>query len=237
MRALTALVMPVLAAQAPASRLAAGTSIEENGVDTIHAFSLRGMADPGSRDRRTITAGWFAGLLARLDPDPDRAAAEYERLRRALVKFFDWRGHTAPDECADETLDRLARKLGDTAVGDVDRYAYGIARLVLLEQQRLPKPAPIGPEFDYAAAPPSAMPDEISGEERLRGCFERCLDRLPRQERELAVGYYEGERGVRIANRRRLAAALELSDNALRSRVQRLRDQIAQCVHACMSGR
>src|SRR4249919_1835401 len=121
MRALTALVMLVLAAQAPASRLAAGRSIGETGVDTIHAVSWRGMADPGSRDRRTITAGRFAGLLARLDPDPDRAAAEYERLRRALGKFFDWRGHPAPDECADETLDRLARKLGDTAVGDVDR--------------------------------------------------------------------------------------------------------------------
>lgn len=195
------------------------------------------MADPGSHDRRTITAARLAGLLARLDPDRDRAAAEYERLRRALVKFFDWRGHTTPDECADETLDRLARKLADTAVGDVDGYAYGIARLVLLEQQRLPALDSIGPDFDYGMAPPAAMPDGASAEEQMRECFERCLERLPRQDRELAVGYYEGERGVRIANRQRLAAALDLSHNALRSRVQRLRDQLERCVQTCMSGR
>ena len=195
------------------------------------------MADPESHDRRTITAGRFARLLARLDPDRDRAAAEYERLRRTLVKFFDWRGHPVPDECADETLDRLARKLTDTTVGDVDRYAYGIARLVLLEQQRLPAFDSIGLDFEYGAAAPAAMPGEASADEQMRGCFERCLERLPRQDRELAVGYYEGERGVRIANRQRLAAAFQLSDNALRSRVQRLRDQLERCVQTCMSGR
>jgi DNA-directed RNA polymerase specialized sigma24 family protein len=195
------------------------------------------MADPESHDRRTITAGRFAGLLARLDPDRDRAAAEYERLRRALVKFFDWRGHPAPDECADETLDRLARKLTDTAVGDVDRYTYGIARLVLLEQQRLPAFDSIEPGFEHGAAPPAIMPDEATAHDQMRGCFDMCLERLPRQDRELAVGYYEGERGVRIANRQRLAAAFHLSDNALRSRVQRLRDQLERCVQTCMSGR
>lgn len=195
------------------------------------------MAESGFHDRRTITAERFAALLARLDPDPDRAAAEYERLRRALIKFFDWRGHTAPDDCADETLDRLARKLGDTAVGDVNRYAYGIARLVLLEQQRLPVLAPIGPEADSARVPPPAMPDEASRDEQMRDCFEGCLDRLPRRDHELVVAYYEGERGARIANRQRLAAAFELSDNALRSRVQRLRDQLERCVRTCMTGR
>jgi DNA-directed RNA polymerase specialized sigma24 family protein len=195
------------------------------------------MADPESHDRRTITAGRFAALLARLDPDRDRAAAEYERLRRTLVKFFDWRGHPAPDECADDTLDRLARKLTETTVDDVFRYAYGIARLVLLEQQRLPGFDSMGPGFEYGSAPPAAMPGEASAHEQMRGCFERCLDRLPRQDRDLAVGYYEGERGVRIANRQRLAAAFQLSDNALRSRVQRLRDQLERCVQTCLSGR
>jgi hypothetical protein len=79
-------------------------------------------------DNRSITAVGFARLLARLHPDVGEAGHEYERLRRALVKFFDWRGALSPDECADEALDRLARKLDETAVDDVRNYALGIAR-------------------------------------------------------------------------------------------------------------
>ncbi|MGH9330319.1 MAG: RNA polymerase sigma factor, partial [Vicinamibacterales bacterium] len=62
---------------------------------------------PPVAGRGTASAG-FARLLERLDPDPDRAAAAYERLRAALEKFFDWHGAWPPEECADETLDRLA---------------------------------------------------------------------------------------------------------------------------------
>jgi hypothetical protein len=90
-------------------------------------------------DDRTITAAGLALLLGRLDSDTERAALEYERLRRTLVRFFDWRGISPPDECADETLDRLARRLEEaTRIDDVRSYAYGIARIVLLERRRRP---------------------------------------------------------------------------------------------------
>ena len=51
-----------------------------------------------------------------------------------------------------------------------------------------------------------------------------------------------GKKAESIAARRlhlkqRLAAAFQLSDNALRSRVQRLRDQLERCVQTCMSSR
>ena len=85
----------------------------------------------------------LARLLARLGPDEDRAGREYERLRRSLIRFFDWRGAWPSDECADETIDRLARKLQDTVVEDVCGYAHGIARMVLLEWQRKPARVPI----------------------------------------------------------------------------------------------
>src|SRR4030095_8986131 len=68
---------------------------------------------PGGTSHATheLSARALRLLLARLDPDPDRAGAAYEALRRALVKFFDWRGARVPEEGADETLDRLARQL------------------------------------------------------------------------------------------------------------------------------
>src|ERR1043166_9720615 len=102
---------------------------------------------------RSVTAVSFTRLLERLHPDRDQAAAEYEPLRRALVKFFDWRGVWPADECADDTLDRLARKLEGTHVEDVQKYVRGIARLVLLERRRAPKFSPLEDALPTTAAP------------------------------------------------------------------------------------
>lgn len=186
---------------------------------------------PPAGNRRAITADSFARLLDRLHPDEEQAAEEYERLRRSLVKFFDWRGAFPPDECADETLDRLAHKLAHTDVQDVRKYVHGIARLVLLERRRVPSLTPIEDVPHVAAAAPAPV-DERN---KLRDCFDHCLAELPEEGRMLIVRYYEGERNVKIANRRRLATMLGVTENALRSRVQRLRDRLEQCVQACSS--
>ena len=186
-----------------------------------------------SDDDRSMTAAGLARLLARLHPDDELAALEYEKLRRALVKFFDWRGAWPPDECADIALDRLARKLEEeTVVKDVRTYAHGIARLVLLERRRQPVFSPIDGTRDFASAPAVPPGDE---DELLGVCFDRCLAAIPAEGRSLVVRYYEGERHAKISNRRRLADAFGVSENALRSRVHRLRDRIEDCVQTCVS--
>jgi DNA-directed RNA polymerase specialized sigma24 family protein len=175
-----------------------------------------------------LSAVGLSRLLARLDPDPERAGALYEDLRRTLVKFFDWRGSCAPDEGADETLDRLAGKLADGDVVEEPRsYARGIARLVLLEQWRRPalQASPANErELDRIPAPD---PPEAGA---AGACLERCLAELPPGSRELILEYYAAEGRAKIDNRRRLAAALGLSETALRSRAQRLRDRLERCV-------
>jgi DNA-directed RNA polymerase specialized sigma24 family protein len=185
-----------------------------------------------STDERSITRTGLARLLARLDANPELAAAEYERLRRVLVKFFTWRGVWPPDECADVTLDRLARRIQeDVEVLDVGQYTYGIARLVLLERQRQPRVASLDEHPDLLNRP-MASPE---ARDPRQDCLERCLTQLPDASRELILRYYEGERQAKIANRQRLADTLGVSENALRSRMRRLRDRLEACVRACMS--
>ena len=184
-------------------------------------------------DDRLMTATGLSLLLARLDPDVERAALEYERLRRALIKFFDWRGAWPPEECADETLDRLARKLEtETMIDSVRAYAHGIARLVLIERRREPLMFPIEEMSELASVPATSTGDSS---QRLRDCFDRCLADLPEESRSMIERYYEGEGQLKIANRRRLASALGLSENALRCRVQRIRDRLEHCVGACVA--
>jgi len=53
--------------------------------------------------------------------------------------------------------------------------------------------------------------------------------------RALILDYYRAEGAVKIANRQRMAAELKVSENGLRSRVQRVRDRLERDVRECMA--
>ena len=179
---------------------------------------------------RGLSAATFASLLSRLGPDTESGGAAYEHLRRALVGFFTWRGAATPEECADETLDRLAVRLAEgVIVGDVPRFAHGIARLVLLEHWRRPDRRSV--PLEDLGHEPAAPADRPDGDDARAQSLARCLDELPAEGRELLLRYYGGGDGrSRIDGRKRMAHALGLSENALRSRAQRLRDQLESCI-------
>src|SRR5437879_2079506 len=81
-----------------------------------------------------LTADIFAKLLARLDPNRERAGERYEDLRRTLTRFFEWRCAPFPEEQTDEVFNRVARRLGEgIEVRNVSSYCYEVARLVCLE--------------------------------------------------------------------------------------------------------
>lgn len=182
-------------------------------------------------DVQALTGERLAGLLARLHADPEQAGREYERLRQTLIRFFDWRGGGPPDECADECIDRLARRLDEQApVLDVYRFALGIARLVRLERQRqaMTTPLDLVPELRAVQASAPAAEDAA-----LLDGFDHCLAALPADSRALVLGYYNATTPAeKIANRRRLSTSMGLSENALRSRVQRIRNRLESCIRA-----
>ena len=185
--------------------------------------------------RWELTATGLERLLVRLDSDPTRAAEAYETLRLSLTRFFDWRGAHFPDECADEALNRLTRRLDEGAdIADLHGFALGIARLVLLEQARSPQLRQ--DELDEQRIGP-APPVDRETDARLHDCLESCLAALPADARRLILEYYQDQRRQKIDRRVRLATELGLSANALRSRVQRVRDRLERCVRSCLAGR
>jgi len=179
-----------------------------------------------------LTAGAFAALLSRLGPDAERAGAVYEHLRRALVSFFAWRGAATPEECADETLDRLARRLDDgVVVEDVAPFARGIARLVLLEHWRRSEARGVSLDGLGSGHPVTPEPpDEVLSE-----CLSRCLSELAPESRDLILEYYVAEGRRRIEARKHIAQALGVSESALRNRAQRLRDRLERCLTLCLA--
>jgi DNA-directed RNA polymerase specialized sigma24 family protein len=176
--------------------------------------------------RWELTERALQGLLARLDTNPVVAGEKYEHLRRALLKFFSWHQMPEAESSADETLDRIARRLdaGHT-IDDITGFAHGVAKLVSRERQR--RAAPMLTAWDerlVANAVASSSEDEVRD-----ACLQHCLAALSPQDRDLIVAYYVGTGRGRIDGRARLAAALGVTENALRLRVQRLRDHLRGC--------
>ena len=187
-----------------------------------------------------LTAEAFERLLRLLDADRESAGAKYELARRRLTEFFEARGSHSPCDHADETLNRAARKLAEgERVGDINKYLYGVARLLLLEWGRSRERNVIA--LERVAPPAAPSTEEMEEEERRREgrerrfeCFERCLKKLPPESRAFIVTYYKEEKGSKIEGRRRQAETLGVSPNALRLRAARIRLTLERCVGECL---
>ncbi len=171
----------------------------------------------------------FEGLLRKLSPDRDQAAAEYELLRFRLTKFFQWRSTENPDEFADLTLDRLARRLeAGEHIEPLYSYCCGIARMLLLEARRTNERRAEALRVLEASSPHASVPH--SNETLPLDALSKCLARLPLESRNLVLDYYQGEKQPLIERRKALAERLGIPINALRLRVNRIRMQLEKCV-------
>lgn len=175
-------------------------------------------------------------LLALLDMDRDQAARRYEEIRKQLIRRFEGLGCTAPEELADLTFDRFARRLAkglELKNENPGGFIYGIAANVFKEWRR----KTISQEVlhDINTGPTSEDPVDLAGDEerlRHRRCLRHCLDRLSKDQRQMVLAYYTGE--DRIGARHTLAGQLCLTLNALRIRAHRARRQLEECVHRCL---
>jgi DNA-directed RNA polymerase specialized sigma24 family protein len=187
--------------------------------------------------RREVTAEMFGRLLSALDRDPDRAGEKYEELRRVLVRFFQWRGAPFPEEHADETFDRVSRKLGpDLEIANIGGYCYEVARLVCLEELKGRDSKAVSMDWITGRPFPPAAVERGDQTSRLT-CLEDCLGALPQESRELILEYYRDDGRMRIDRRRALADRLGVPRETLANRAQRVRDRLEQCVSDCLGRR
>jgi RNA polymerase sigma factor (sigma-70 family) len=182
-----------------------------------------------------LNADSFDRFLQGLNPNREIAGEEYEHLRKVLVNFFDWRGCAFPEDLADETFNRVARRIDEgEEIRNLPDYCYGVARRLALEV--LPKQSKQEddpPEFEHLSAPTEDL-DERRSREEMYECFEYCLNQLTPENRELVIQYYQTEKRAKIDNRIALANKLGVSLNVLRVRVYRLRASLEDCINKRM---
>jgi DNA-directed RNA polymerase specialized sigma24 family protein len=188
---------------------------------------------PRTSKPQGLTPEGFEALLAQLDSDRERAGERYETIRRKLVRLFEWRGCTTPEDLTDETFNRVARRMAEgIELRSNDPYGYfcGVAHLVYKEVVRRSSREHRALESNDWPAAGGAEGEEPS--DRRLDCLRRCLDRLPREQRDLVLRYHQEQN--HIHSRQTLARELEIPLNALRIRVHRVRRKLEDCVDACL---
>src|SRR5437762_8059338 len=136
----------------------------------------------------------FDQLLGWLDPDRERAGQLYEKIRWRLIAILASRGCSQAEELADETIDRVSRRVADiraTYVGDPAIYFLGVMNNVHHEYlKRPPEPRLVATQSD------------IETTEQVHLCLDKCLERLAPHARQLIEQYYAEERRAKINLRR-----------------------------------
>ena len=185
------------------------------------------------RQKWTLNQEAFDKLLIAFDEDRDTAGRKYLEIRNNLTRFFEWRGCSFPEDHADETINRMAKRVVEgEQILNHSGYAMGVARLLLLEinKGRQREQSALA---EISTAPEAYVPED-DGERRLT-CLRSCLQTLSPDNRELILQYYQGEKGEKIDNRKKLLERLAIPVNTLRMRALRLRERLQSCVEECLT--
>jgi len=164
-------------------------------------------------------------LLRWLDDDRERAGLLYEKIRWRLVTILAARGCSLPEELADETIDRVARRVSDiqaTYVGDKAIYFLGVMNNV---------------HHEYLRRPPMRIIEKdegVEGREEIYFCLDNCLEKLAPYARQLIERYYAADRQAKIDLRKVIARELGIKASTLRLRALRIREKLQTCIESCL---
>jgi hypothetical protein len=175
-----------------------------------------------------MTLDNFDEMLSWLDADRPKAVEKYQKIRGRIIKIYNNRGCHYADEVADRTDLVVCRKIKETVAkwGEGDDPAlhfYAVAKRIYQELIRPAPPRPLPPASDSSA-----------DKERCHACLEQCLGKLKQQQRDLILRFHEGEKQIRIENRKRLAGGLKINTKALSLRAFRIHRELRDCVEECL---
>jgi len=190
-----------------------------------------------SKKDHTLDADSFNRLLDWLDSGVHSEGQKYLEMRQRLVTYFDRKNCAATDDLADETLNRVARRIQEEGFIKTEtpaKYCYIVARFVFMESLR-EGARERSVQHELARQWHTTSRSEADDlREEMRACMQQCVQDLDPAKRELILGYYSGDEREKIDNRKWLASSLKMTTNALSIRACRIRDELEACVRQCM---
>lgn len=181
------------------------------------------------RRERDPTPEEFKKLLAWLGPDEDKAGYQYTLINNRLTRVFGARGCVDSESLSLEVLNRVCVRIDSVVKNYPDplRCCLGFVDHVYHEYLREERAKA------KAVMPPDPRPhEELEREDR---CLEQCLDSLDEADQDVIRRYFQGEKRVKIDNRKRLAAELKKTANALRIHAFKKRKEMNECLRNCLA--
>lgn len=180
----------------------------------------------------------FENLLGWLSADREQAGKLYEEIRQGLIRYFRFRGCSEEDFLADETMNRVARKVLDfTSDKNVEtiNFFYGFARNIYLEyRSRRRREVEFNPTLNYNRL---NHQDNFDIKDERHKCLENCLKKLPETDGKLVVQYYSENKTAKIELRRKMAEELESNAGTLHTKIYRIRNILKKCIQKCLDGK
>jgi DNA-directed RNA polymerase specialized sigma24 family protein len=186
-----------------------------------------------------VTRAAFDKFLVCLDPDPEKASREYLRIRERLTWFFDHRGCRHSDELADETFNRVIRKVSEgEELRKPASYCGGVAWNVLQEYWD----SAIQFEIELDSVPANRqLVIDTAAEDRERGTLEHrerrhtcqweCVRLLRPDDRSMLISYVTSDK----RGREELAREMNVTIGLLRLKVFRIRQRLLECIDRCLA--
>ena len=162
---------------------------------------------------KLLTKEHFDSLLLWFSEDREEAGAKYEEIRVGLIRFFDYKGCSDSENLADETINRVARKLSALDTSNGYRYLtyfYGFASKVYLEYRKKIERNEVELDQNIHFTDESSIDfDEI--QEIRQKFLEQCLATLSAEDKYVIIQYFAKEGQPKAEHRRRLAEELKIS--------------------------
>lgn len=183
----------------------------------------------------------FQAFLNWLNRGANSDGQRYLEVRQRLELYFDRKNCVAPSKLADETLNRVIRKLEES--GDINgvaplQYCYSVAKDVFLEALRADNRSPFYRPVtktnptNLASQSVNILGGDATSEQKEK--VGACMETLSSADRELIVEYYRGEQRSKTEHRAALAARLGMTANALSNRACGVRQRLEVCIQACL---
>lgn len=199
--------------------------------------------EPALKKDWTVTPEAFEKLLVWLGPDREAAGVKYEKIRQKLLKLFKWRNCTPEEEYADIAINRVTRRIFESApveVSDPYLYFHGTALNVIREfwrgqlKHKQEDLEVLTPSQLATDSPQQQIDKEFEQAQKINrfDCMKECIRALAPDTRDFIIEYHHGESKKDV--RKTMAEKLNVPLNVLRIRACRVRESLQKCVDGCV---